>query len=208
MRSNVRTTSSSVRTPSVLATSTCFQLSPYPADTWTISGPNDLAASFMRSSNSTLAALATESGSRSTVLGRWGADAVSATVRTPPPPRVGRSRPQRSRQRPGPTRRDRTCRRSRSSLRRRRECPPRDRVRSTPVRPCRRRDPADVERLSSAYTSAKSAPVLTAPASTRSRTSGAIIPPRAYGPPARHDAAADADVRGVGPIVYVGRWWR
>ena len=72
----------------MFATSTFFTLSPYPADTWTISGPNDRAASFMRSSNSTLAALATESGSRSTVLGRWGADAVSATVLTPPPPRL------------------------------------------------------------------------------------------------------------------------
>ncbi len=40
----------------------------------------------MRCSNSTLAALATESGSRSIVFGRCGADFVSATVRTPPPP--------------------------------------------------------------------------------------------------------------------------
>ncbi len=42
--------------------------------------------------------------------------------------------------------------------------------------------PADVERLSSAYTSAKSAPVRTAPASTRSSTSESIIPPSLRAP--------------------------
>jgi len=62
MRTRLRTCSSSASTPSVLATRMRRRLSPYPADTCTIDDPAERAASSMRRSSSTFAALGTSSG--------------------------------------------------------------------------------------------------------------------------------------------------
>ena len=110
-------------------------------------------------SSSTLAALATSSGSLLDACSTGcGADGVSATVRAPPPPWLRRGRGGLGGRRAGRARTGRRCGRSRcvSPATTRMPAP-----RSRPLVTCSTRpssSPADVERLSSAYTSANSPP--------------------------------------------------
>ena len=88
MRASTRTMSSSANNPSLLAIRTFLRLSPYPAETCTISLPAARAASSIRSTNATLSALAISSGYRRIRLTVRGSDGASAIVRVRPSPRL------------------------------------------------------------------------------------------------------------------------